>query len=279
METYRGMDRDALSEAYNNRAVVPGWAAFMDDWTRRSVRLYATAPCAQDLSYDPASDRRRFDVFAGADPSLPTALYLHGGYWQWNDKEGQAFVAAGPLAQGPTVAIGEHSLAPAVSMTDLAEEIRLMVLAVSANARAEGRNPAVALLGMSSGAHLLSLALDMEEVACALLISGAYDLEPVRLSPLNDAIGMDWAEARRFSPLHRPHPQAKPVTIAFGANERPEIRRQGADFHAALSAQGFAPELLPVEDRDHFSVLETLADPTGVLCEALTRLARTCAIS
>ncbi len=37
MEIYRGMDRDFLSEAYNNRAVVPDWQDYMADWETRSV--------------------------------------------------------------------------------------------------------------------------------------------------------------------------------------------------------------------------------------------------
>jgi hypothetical protein len=29
IETYRGMGRDALGEAYDNRAVVPGWERYV----------------------------------------------------------------------------------------------------------------------------------------------------------------------------------------------------------------------------------------------------------
>ena len=270
------MDSSALSDAYNNRAVVPDWEQYMAAWQQRSQNLYENAYCIRDLSYDSTQPRRRFDVFFGANPALPTALYLHGGYWQWNSKEGQAFVAKGALSNGLSVAIGEHSLAPAVSMTELADEITNLVVAVSENARSAGRNPGIALVGMSSGAHLLALALGMKEVVCALLISGTYDLEPIRISPLNDAIGMDWEEARRFSPLHRPHRHTKPITLAFGAQERPEIRRQGIDFHEVLTQQGLEPTLLSIPDTDHFSVLETLEKKEGVLCIALTQLALTC---
>lgn len=277
METYRGMDRDALAEAYNNRAVVPGWQDYMTEWETRSAALYAGKVCTRDLSYDESSPRRRFDVFEGDRPNLPTVLYMHGGYWQWNDKEGQAFVAEGALGQGISVAVGEHTLAPAITMSGMAEEMRQLVRAVSAHAFSAGRSPRVVVLGMSSGAHLLALTLNMEDVAGALLISGAYDLDPVRLSPLNDAIGMDHAEARTCSPLHLPHRAPKPVTVAFGDAERPEIRRQGEDFQALLIGHGYPARLLPVPDTDHFSVLETLAHPDGTLCRALVTLVEECA--
>lgn len=277
METYRGMDREALSEAYNNRAVVPGWQDYMADWEARSAALYARAACRRDLPYGVANPRRRFDVFEGNRPNLPTVLYMHGGYWQWNDKEGQAFVAEGALGQGISVAIGEHSLAPGITMSGMAGEVQDLVRAVSMQAVSAGRNSGVVLLGMSSGAHLLALTLDMEEVMGALLISGAYDLDPIRLSPLNDAIGMDHAEARACSPLHLPHRMPKPVIVAFGAEERPEIRRQGEDFFAVLAAQKYPVRLLPVPDTDHFSVLETLAPGNGQLCRALVSLVEECA--
>ncbi|QPM90565.1 alpha/beta hydrolase [Pseudooceanicola algae] len=273
METYRGMDRDALSEAYNNRAVVPDWEAMMGDWQQRSAALYQRPGWQRDLSYDPGNPRRRFDLFAGSRPDLPTLLYLHGGYWQWNDKEGQAFVAEGLTAEGFPVAIGEHSLAPEITMTGLAEEMRLLVRGVSRQARVAGRNPGVVLLGMSSGSHLLALTLSLPEVLGALLISGAYDLEPVRISPLNDAIGMSFEEARAHSPLHQPQAVSKPVVISFGADERPEICRQGADFHAALVAQGYPARLDPIPDTNHFTVLETLAAQNGALCRTATALA------
>ena len=272
METYRGMDRAALSDAYNNRGVVPSWQQYMADWKKRSQNLYESVRCLRDLPYHPGKTRHRFDIFPGTEQSLPTVLYLHGGYWQWNDKEGQAFVAKAALNRGFSVAIGEHSLAPQVGMTELVDEVANLVVAVSKNARSAGRNPGLALVGMSSGAHLLALTLDMKEAVCALLISGAYDLEPIRISSLNDAISMDWREARHLSPLHRTYRNKKPVTLAFGSRERPEICRQSRDFHEALVQQGVKSNFLPIVGKDHFSVLETLEEEQGALFQALLYL-------
>ena len=43
----------------------------------------------------------------------------------------------------------------------------------------------------------MALALDLPMVRGALLISGIYDLEPIRIASLNDAIRMDWAESEQ----------------------------------------------------------------------------------
>ena len=37
--------------------------------------------------------------------------------------------------------------------------------------------------------------------ACRFLVSGIFDLEPIRLNYLNERLGLDAAEARRNSPL------------------------------------------------------------------------------
>lgn len=269
--TYRGMDREALDVAYNNRAVVPDWEGYLARWRVRSDATYARAT-ARDLRYGPGH-RQRLDLLLTPEPQGPTVLFLHGGYWQWNDKEGQAFVAQGLLAQGLSTAIGEYTLAPEATMDEICGEARAQVDFLAGELARRGRRPEILLCGISTGAHLMACALDRPSVRGALLISGLYDLEPIRLSSLNEAIGMDADAARRNSPLHAMAPRLPEVVLAFGAEERPEIRRQSADYAAALQALGHRASLMPVDGADHFSVLETLADPAGVLARRLRELA------
>jgi len=273
-ETYRGMDRAALAVAYDNRAVVPGWQAYLADWHARSHALYAARRPLRDLRYG-SGPRQRLDLFEGPSSDAPTVLFLHGGYWQWNDKEGQAFVAEGLLAHGLTVAIGEHTLAPASTLAAICAEPAAMVAGLRTVLAERGRrDDAIVVCGISSGAHLMACALGAPGVCGAVLISGTYDLEPIRLSPLNDVIGMDAATARRCSPLHARHAAEAEILLTHGSLERPELLRQSADFHQALTASGRRARLEPVVGADHFSVLETLAAPTGELALATADLAR-----
>lgn len=272
MDTYRGMDRTALGDAYNNRAVVAGWDVMMRDWARRGDALYAAVPCRRDLPYGSGA-RQRVDLFPCGQASRPTVLFLHGGYWQWNDKEGQAFVAAGLLPHGLNVAIGEYSLAPAAGIGEICDEVEAMVLWLAEILLTIcGGSSELWLCGISTGAHLLALTLPLAVVKGALLMSGIYDLEPIRLSPLNDAIGMSVADARRHSPLHRVAGAPKPLVVAFGASERPEIQRQSRDYAAALAAQGWRAEVTPVPDANHFSIMEALAQPDGLLARRMAGL-------
>jgi len=56
----------------------------------------------------------RLTVAAAYDPKAPTLAFIHGGYWQMNDKESFAFFAEGLLPLGINLAVVEYTLAPAV---------------------------------------------------------------------------------------------------------------------------------------------------------------------
>ncbi|MBN9016744.1 MAG: alpha/beta hydrolase [Rhizobiales bacterium] len=273
MERYRGMDRAALDIAYSNRAVVADWQGYLDRWTKAGEPLYAARATARDLPYGDRP-RQRLDLFLTEDPAAPTCLFLHGGYWQWNDKEGQAFVAEGLLAHGFNAAIGEYTLAPDAGMAAICGEAVAQVGFLAEELARRGRHAArIYLAGISTGAHLMAQALAHPSVRGALLISGIYDLEPIRVSSLNGPIGMDMAEARRFSPIHQIQADLPPIILAYGGIEIPEIRRQSEDYRAALSFLGHSVERIVVPGCDHFSVLEQLSAPEGVLSRALADLA------
>jgi acetyl esterase/lipase len=107
-------------------------------------------------------------------------------------------------------------------------------------------------------------------VAGGLAISGIYDLEPIRLSYLNEKLALDADEARRNSPiLHLPE-RAGPLVVAVGGGELPELRRQSAEYAAAWHAKGLPGTFDELPGLDHYGALEELARPEGQLA-ALAR--------
>ena len=68
------------------------------------------------------------------------------------------------------------------------------------------------------------MAMDHPAAAGGLAISGIYDLEPMRLSYINEKLRLDEDEARRNSP----GPTEKPLFIAYGADELPDNSLYGA---------------------------------------------------
>jgi arylformamidase len=269
---YRDFSQIELDAAYNNRAVAPRLAEMKADWDRRSLALYASATVNRDFAYGKAP-RQRLDYFHARTRGRPTLAYLHGGYWQLNDKEPNAFVAAGPLAHDVNVALIEYTLAPAATMSQIVAEVRASIAWLVARLQSElDASRRLVVSGHSAGGHVTAMAAGFPGVSAALPISGLFDLEPIRLSYLNEPLKMDIDEAGTNSPVLLPLP-ALPITIAFGDAELPELVRQSREYAAALKKAGRLARELALSGEDHFSILEQLAQPSGTLALEVARLA------
>jgi acetyl esterase/lipase len=195
--------------------------------------------------------------------------FIHGGYWQMRAKELFAFVAEGPLAWGINVALVGYTLAPQKRLDGIVAEIRAALGWLHGGIGTLGGDPAKLFVsGWSAGGHLTAAVMDHPAVKGGLAISGLFDLEPIRLSYLNEKLRLDEDEARRNSPIHSPG-TGKLLFIAYGAHELPELRRQSEDYAKVVKSS----KLVRVPGRNHFTLLEELASPHG----ALTALVRTLA--
>jgi arylformamidase len=267
---YRGMDRSSLDAAYNNVKAVADFPAVLSNFRARSAAFYEKANCEKDIPYG-KSDRERFDLARGANANAPTIIYVHGGYWQTLTKEDFAFVAEGPLALGYNVALAEYTLAPETSMTQIVREVGRLLDHITANRDhlGIGRGP-VALVGHSAGGHLSLLHRSHPLLSHTMAISPLVDLEPISLSWLNEKLNLSPSEVDLYSPL-RHIGAGTPMTIAVGAAELPELVRHASDYAVAAAKSGEEVKYLPIDGRNHFSVLEDLASSGGVLIEALAR--------
>jgi arylformamidase len=169
----------------------------------------------------------------------------------------------------------EYTLAPAARLDQIVSEVRRGVTWVIERASEIGGDPArVYVSGHSAGGHLTAMAMLDPRVAGGLAISGIYDLEPIRLNYLNEKLGLDAAEEDRNSPIRHLPAQAAPLVVTVGLGELPELVRQSEEFAAAWKRHGLRGTYLPVAKHDHFSILEELARPDGVVLGALRELAR-----
>src|SRR5262249_12381432 len=142
------MDRATLDAAYNNSAAVvdsPDWLA---RWRERSAGVRAASGLKLDIAYG-ARPRTRFDYFPCGARHAPLFVFIHGGYWQRNEKETFAFVAEGPRAHGIDVAVPGYTLAPQARLTDIVQDIRQALTFLADNARDLGFDPP-ATFGCSS---------------------------------------------------------------------------------------------------------------------------------
>jgi len=269
---YRGMDRAQLDAAYNNTAAVPERNAIVADWAARSAKVRREYTRHLDLAYG-ESPRERLDLFLAANPKAPTLAFIHGGYWQMNDKENFAFIAEGLLPVGINVAVIEYTLAPAARLDRIVAENGRAVQWLAAHLGDYGADGGrLYVSGHSAGGHLTACAITLPGVRGGIAISGIYDLEPIRLNYLNEKLGLDREEAQRNSPLlHLPSTAAE-LVITYGTAELPELCRQSIDYARAWLGQGLPGRLLPVDGDNHFTILEALARPDGALTRALLKM-------
>jgi len=269
---WRGMTRDALDAAYNNSAAVAGSADLVQGWRERSAAIRARPGARLDVVYGPAP-RMRFDYFPCGRAAAPVFVFIHGGYWQRNEKETFAFVAEGPRPHGIDVVVLGYTLAPDKRLTGIVAEIFAALGHLAEHAGEFGFDARrIFVGGWSAGGHLTAAVAHHPAFRGGLPISGIFELEPIRLSYLNEKVLLDADEVERMSPLRQASVPTPPLRISVGGAELPELVRQSTDYAKALQDRGLPARLSVLPGRHHFSIMEEIARPDGALTNELTEL-------
>ena len=272
---YRGMDRAALDAAYDNTRAVDNVQEYRDRWWKVSAALRAAPLSKCDLRYG-SRPRATLDYFPGGTANGPLFVFIHGGYWQRNEKERFSFTALGPLAHGINVAVPGYTLAPEARLTDIVAEMRQALTFLAESASGLGFDPKKIFVGgWSAGGHLTAAVADHAAVRGGLPISGIFDLEPIALGALNDALQLSADEIAQLSPIRNLPGRSPPLTLFVGGNELPELKRQSEEYVAAGRARGLPFSLDVLPGLHHFSILDELARPDGALTRALVELVKT----
>jgi len=278
-----GYDKAALDREYDNRGKVPNYSEYLARYPAESARTRDTLPTRLDLRYGTAPGET-LDLFlpAGVGPA-PVHVFVHGGYWRELGKQDFSFVARAFQPAGVLVAVIDYALIPTVDMDELVRQVRASVAWLYRNAAAFGGDPArLTVSGHSAGGHLIAMLMstdwgrfaglpgDVVKAGCG--ISGLYDLEPIRLSYLNETLGLTAEMARRNSPVHLvPAVAAGPLLLPVGALEGHEYHRQTESLAAAWRRRGLAAEVLDMAGHDHFSIIAELGDAETPLSRAILR--------
>lgn len=274
---FRTYDQAALDAQYNNRAMVPNHPAHIARWAEESAEVRRRVPGRFDLAYGPDA-RERLDFFPAA-AGAPLHVFIHGGYWRALDKSSFSYPAPHFRDAGLCYAALSYPLAPAARMEAIVESVRRALAWLQAHAAELGGDPGrISVSGHSAGGHLAAMLASSAEgasLAGVVPISGLYDLEPIRLSYLNDVLALDAPRAHAMSPVHHVPGGAAPMTLAVGAKESAEYHRQQDDFARAWRAAGNPmAAALDLDGHDHFSIVDDLARPQSALFAAICRHAR-----
>ena len=266
MRSWGELSRAERDAAYNNSAHVADSPTLNAARIADSLRFRATTPGSLGVPYGPAP-RQKWDIFPAADPAAPCFVFIHGGYWQRNSAEEFCCLGAGLRAHGWSVALPGYTLAPGASMTAIVAEITAALDWFASHAAEHGVTGPVLLSGWSAGGHLTAMALGHARVAAGLAISGLFELGPIRDTYLNEACRLTDEEIVALSPLRLP-PVRKPLAIAYGTGELPPLVADSRALHERRSAAHLAGALVPGPGMNHFTIVEELRRPSGLLVHA-----------
>ena len=290
---WRDMDQQALDDAYDQEIYAPNRELIVTRRIAASERAREILGPPQRVAYG-QSEYEQFDIFR--TPSLPSPasgggkgggapinVFVHGGAWRRNKAADYALQAEALVRAGAHCVIIDFINVDQAGgdLTPMYEQVRRALAWVWRNAESFGgdRNR-LYISAHSSGSHLAACVLThgwreegLPEDFCkgALLLSGMYDLKPVRLSKRSAYVRFTDVMEQALSPQRHLGGLNTPLILAHGTCETPEFQRQTRDVFAAVQAAGKPAELIVGEAYNHFELLETLANPYGLTGRAMLR--------
>ncbi len=289
------MDQQALDDAYDQLVYAPN----RDQLAKRRSANSAAArkrigePLRFAYGPTPIEGLDVFRAFAsqpsaasgggkggGTGTGGPVAIFVHGGAWRTSTASDYSFLAEPFVHAGGNFAVLDFTTVDESggSLFPMVEQVRRAIGWVYRNAdKFGGDRDRLYLIAHSSGSHLAGCAvthdwskdgLPRDILKGATLSSGMYDLKPVRLSKRSKYVKFTDAMEEELSAIRHLDRLATPLNVSYGTYETPEFQRQARDFAAAVKAAGKPVELLVGEAYNHFEMLETLANPYGLLGRA-----------
>ena len=267
---------------YNNRDLVPEHAKFFARWAEASERVRGSLNCYLDRRYGKAPGET-IDLFPSRQGDGTCLLFIHGGYWRSMDKKDHSFLAPAWVEEGVSLAVVNYDLCPKVTVEQIVRQLlragRWLWLHAGDYGMDESR---LFVAGHSAGAHLTAMLmaalwplldrrLPQRLFKGGLAISGLYDLRPLLQVPwLNADLRLDEAEAVKLSPAFLPPSSDAPLMTCVGGDESSEFKRQnaliGERWHDVLASD------IKMPGKNHFSVIDALADPSSALFAGARRL-------
>ena len=280
------MDQQALDDAYDQLVYAPN----RDQLAKRRIANSAAARTRIGeplrFAYGPTAIEG-LDVYraapsggAKAVDKTPVAIFVHGGAWRNGAASEFTFLAEPFVRAGGSFVVLDFITVDDAggSLFPMVEQVRRAIGWVYRNAeKFGGDRDRLYLISHSSGSHLAGCAvthdwpkdgLPRDLLKGATLSSGMYDLKPVRLSKRSKYVKFTDAMEQELSAIRHLDQLVTPLNISYGTYETPEFQRQARDFAAAVKGAGKPVELLVGEAYNHFEMLETLANPYGLLGRA-----------
>jgi arylformamidase len=279
-------DQMELDAAYSQPAYEPNMAQVIKRWASNSALTRQRLGDPQRYAYGPDAVEK-LDVYRTKASHAPVFVFIHGGAWNSQTAKDSAFPAEAFVGAGAHFVVPDFSWVQDVggSLIPIAAQIRRAVAWTYRNAGSFGGDPARFYVGgHSSGGHMAGIVLttDWQKdfslppdfVTGGIILSGMYDLTPVRLSSRSSYVKFDDAMVEQLSPQRHIDRLKTPLIVAYGSDETPEFQRQSHAFAAAVNQAGKPVELIVAENYSHMEMPESLANPYGICGHAALKMMR-----
>jgi arylformamidase len=234
------------------------------------------------ISYG-SKDEEGLDLYRADEQHAPVVIFIHGGGWRGGTAKEYGFPAEMLLAAGiHFIALDFSSVLDTKGdLAVLVDQVRRAIALVWRTCTNFGGDAErLYVVGHSSGAHLAAMALsthwaayDLPEnpIKGGVLISGIYDLGPLRQTSRSEYVHIDDRIEHQLSPIHHVASLTSPLLLFVGSKESPEFQRQAQDYAKAAAQAGKQIKVSLGEAYNHFEIAETLGNPYGFLGRRLLR--------
>lgn len=275
-------DAAFLSREYNNRELFPDHAQHFARWAESSARARSSMTCYLDRTYGD-SPGETLDIFPSRKGDGSALMFIHGGYWRSLDKRDFSFLAPAWVDAGVSLVVVNYDLCPKVNIERIVQQMLAASVWLYRHAEQYGMDEErLFVSGHSAGGHLAAMmlaalwpvvdaSLPKNLYKGAIAVSGVYDLRPlVGIDWLKNDLRLDEPAAFKVSPAFLPPATRAPLALAVGGLESSEFKRQNG-----LLAARWKPvvqDSLTLSGRDHFTVVDELAEPHSKLFAASRRV-------
>ncbi len=275
-----------LDAQYDVEKSVDDFMVYANTYIESSANARKELACDLDIAYGPTRDEH-LDLFfaAGQESSgkAPILIFVHGGYWRMLSSKEFSCVAYGPNAAGIHLVNVNYSLAPKVSIAEITRQIYAAVAWCWHNAEEFGGDrDRIYISGHSAGGHLSAMALlndwqgeyglPNNVIKGGFLISGLYDLSPLRYSFIQPAIQLTGDIINRYSPQFLIKSNSANIIVSVGGAESDEFQRQSYDFLDAWQKAGNSGRFFTQPTCNHFDAIYGFGWADTDLCRQLCDL-------
>jgi len=276
--------QEEIDLEYNMALTVPDIDNRLRNYAEKSKIVRKKFSCVLDVKYGPTIDET-VDIFPAKKTGAPLLVFIHGGYWVRCSSKDFSYLAAGLVNHGISVAVGNYSHCPEVSISEITRQNRALVAWLHQEGNNFGIDPSnIIVAGHSAGGQQVGMlvntdwqglyGLPSDIIKGGIPISGIFDLSPLFYSYIQPKLQLTYQLIANQSPQLHISKSKIPLLVSVGEKETSEFYRQTIDFFQAWRGKGNPGKRWVEKGKNHFSIIENLYDPNSSFCQTIVDFVR-----